>query len=56
MNAKLEESAKGEFEEIIEERQAVQHLNELDHLVADARARREAEGDGAEPEKPYVLT
>ncbi|KAJ5665353.1 uncharacterized protein N7477_007801 [Penicillium maclennaniae] len=52
LNAKLEESAKAEFEEIIEERQAVQHLNELDQLVGDARARREAEGDGAEPEKP----
>lgn len=55
LNAKLEESAKAEFEEIVEERQAVQHLNELDRLVGDARARREAEGDGAEPEKAYVF-
>ncbi|KAJ5149059.1 hypothetical protein N7448_000637 [Penicillium atrosanguineum] len=56
LNAKLEESAKTEFEEIVEERQAVQHLNELDLLVGDARARREAEGDGAEPEKaPHTL-
>ncbi|KAJ6107680.1 hypothetical protein N7523_009003 [Penicillium sp. IBT 18751x] len=52
LNAKLEESAKAEFEEIVEERQAVQHLNELDRLVGDARARKEAERDGAEPEKP----
>lgn len=55
LNAKLEESAKSEFEEIIAERQAVQHLNELDRLVGDARARRDSEGDGEQPEKAYVL-
>lgn len=55
LNAKLEESAKSEFEEIIAERQAVQHLNELDRLVADARARREAEGDGQGLGNAYVL-
>lgn len=44
LNAKLEESANAEFEEIIEEREAVQHLNELDRLVAEARARKEAGG------------
>ncbi|KAJ5191433.1 Nnf1 [Penicillium cinerascens] len=56
LNAKLEESAKSEFEEIIAERQAVQHLNELDRLVAEARARREAEGDGQRPgNAPHTL-
>ncbi|KAJ5176488.1 uncharacterized protein N7482_002365 [Penicillium canariense] len=47
LNAKLEESAKAEFEEIIEERQAVRHLNELDRLVEEAKARRES-GSAAE--------
>lgn len=41
MNAKLEESAKAEFEEIIEEREAVAHLNELDRLVSEARVRKD---------------
>lgn len=55
LNAKLEESAKSEFEEVIAERQAVQHLNELDRLVGDARARRESEGDGQQSKNAYVL-
>jgi hypothetical protein len=55
LNAKLEESAKAEFEEIVAERQAVQHLNELDRLVGDARARRETEGDGQGPGDAYVF-
>jgi kinetochore protein NNF1 len=55
LNAKLEESAKAEFEEIVAERQAVQHLNELDRLVGDARARRETEGDGQAPGDAYVF-
>lgn len=55
LNAKLEENAKSEFEEIIAERQAVQHLNELDRLVGDARARRESEGDGQQTKIAYVL-
>ncbi|KAF3395716.1 hypothetical protein F1880_007317 [Penicillium rolfsii] len=37
LNAKLEESAKAEFEEIIEERDAVRHLNDLDRLVNEAK-------------------
>ncbi|GLI79084.1 hypothetical protein PoHVEF18_007409 [Penicillium ochrochloron] len=41
LNAKLEESAKAEFEEIIEERDAVRHLNDLDRLVNEAKVRRE---------------
>lgn len=41
LNAKLEESAKAEFEEIIAEREAIKHLNELDRLVTEARARKE---------------
>lgn len=45
LNAKLEESAKAEFEEIVEERKAVEHLNELDRLVSEARERKEASGD-----------
>ncbi|KAL4903509.1 hypothetical protein BDW74DRAFT_169008 [Aspergillus multicolor] len=43
LNAKLEESAKAEFEEILVERDAIAQLNELDRLVGEARARREAE-------------
>ncbi|EPS34189.1 hypothetical protein PDE_09153 [Penicillium oxalicum 114-2] len=41
LNAKLEESAKAEFEEILAEREAVAHLNELDRLVSEAKERRE---------------
>ncbi|KAJ5100237.1 hypothetical protein N7456_006289 [Penicillium angulare] len=55
LNAKLEESARAEFEEIIAEREAVQHLNELDRLVAEARARREKEsenGNGTQSVNP----
>lgn len=40
LNAKLEESANAEFEEIIAEREAVKHLNELDRLVGEARTRK----------------
>lgn len=57
LNAKLEESAKAEFEEIIAEREAVRHLNELDRLVAEARARKEEEegkGEEAQPGNAYV--
>lgn len=49
LNAKLEESAKAEFEEILEEREAVTHLNELDRLVAEAKVRKEkGKGNGKE--------
>ncbi|KAJ5461104.1 uncharacterized protein N7458_002656 [Penicillium daleae] len=49
LNAKLEESAKAEFEEILEEREAVAHLNELDRLVAEAKVRKEkGKGNGEE--------
>ncbi|CAL5872253.1 uncharacterized protein PFLUO_LOCUS6514 [Penicillium psychrofluorescens] len=48
LNAKLEESAKAEFTEILTEREAVQHLNELDRLVGEARARKESEGENGE--------
>lgn len=56
LNAKLEESAKAEFEDIVLERDAVGQLNELDRLVGEAKFRREnheneeeqkeGEGDG----------
>lgn len=59
LNAKLEESAKAEFEEILEERDAVRHLNDLDRLVAEAKVRRQKEKEGAEngegPGIAYVL-
>ncbi|KAL4870192.1 Nnf1-domain-containing protein [Aspergillus spectabilis] len=41
LNAKLEESAKAEFEDILVERDAIGQLNELDRLVGEARVRRE---------------
>jgi kinetochore protein NNF1 len=47
LNAKLEESAKAEFEDVIRERNVVKGLNELDRLVGEARFRRD-NGDGAE--------
>ncbi|KAJ5238718.1 MIND kinetochore complex component Nnf1 [Penicillium chermesinum] len=55
LNAKLEESAKSEFEEIIEERNAVAHLNDLDRLVNEAKARRGAEGDAPPGDAPHTL-
>ncbi|KAJ5099292.1 Nnf1 [Penicillium argentinense] len=59
LNAKLEESAKAEFEEIIAEREAVGHLNELDRLVNEARERKNAEGKNGEGQKtgnaPHTL-
>ncbi|RDW93181.1 PMF1/NNF1 family protein [Aspergillus mulundensis] len=64
LNAKLEESAKAEFEEILVERDAIAQLNELDRLVGEARARREAEAtagggdtdmDGGEKIPPHTL-
>jgi kinetochore protein NNF1 len=45
LNAKLEESAKAEFRDIMRERDAVRGLNELDRLVGEARLRRE-NGEG----------
>ncbi|KAJ5874528.1 uncharacterized protein N7529_002958 [Penicillium soppii] len=45
LNAKLEANAKAEFEEIIAERDAIPHLNELDRLVGDARVRKEQGGE-----------
>ncbi|KAL4996295.1 Nnf1-domain-containing protein [Aspergillus recurvatus] len=63
LNAKLEESAKAEFEEILAERDAIAQLNELDRLVGEARARRDAvvavgeNGNGEEGERvpPHTL-
>lgn len=57
LNAKLEEGAKAEFEEIIAEREAVKHINELDRLIAEARIRKDneaASGDGPQPGNAYV--
>jgi hypothetical protein len=55
LNAKLEESAKAEFEEIIAEREVVPHLNELDRLVGEARARREQEGENGDSERTVYV-
>ncbi|KAJ5470791.1 hypothetical protein N7530_008148 [Penicillium desertorum] len=54
LNAKLEANAKAEFDDIITERDAVAHLNELDRLVGDARARKEREGENAEGQERIV--
>ncbi|OQE80920.1 hypothetical protein PENNAL_c0043G11357 [Penicillium nalgiovense] len=54
LNAKLEANAKAEFDDIIAERDAVAHLNELDRLVGDARTRKEREGENAERQERIV--
>jgi kinetochore protein NNF1 len=54
LNAKLEANARAEFEEIIAERDAVPHLNELDRLVGDARARKEQDGENVEGQERVV--
>ncbi|KAJ9292682.1 hypothetical protein DTO271G3_8496 [Paecilomyces variotii] len=46
LNAKLEESAKAEFDEIMREKDAVRGLNELDRLVGEARLRMENGEEG----------
>lgn len=46
LNAKLEESARAEFEDIVVERDAVRQFNELDRLVGEARFRRDNDEDG----------
>ena len=46
LNAKLEESAKAEFGDIVRERDLVGLLNELDRLVGEARFRRENGNNG----------
>ncbi|PWY86351.1 MIND kinetochore complex component Nnf1 [Aspergillus sclerotioniger CBS 115572] len=55
LNAKLEESAKAEFEDILSERDAVRQLNELDRLVGEARYRKER-GEGEESVAPHTLS
>lgn len=55
LNAKLEESAKAEFEEIIAEREVVPHLNELDRLVGEARVRREQEEENGDSERTVYV-
>ncbi|EEP77046.1 predicted protein [Uncinocarpus reesii 1704] len=48
LNAKLEESARAEFDDVIKERDVVRGLNELDRLVGEARRRRDrGEGVGS---------
>ncbi|PGH18960.1 hypothetical protein AJ80_04287 [Polytolypa hystricis UAMH7299] len=41
LNAKLEESARAEFDDVLRERDVVRRLNELDRLIGEARLRRE---------------
>lgn len=45
LNAKLEESARAEFDDVVRERDVVRRLNELDRLVGEARLRKE-NGEG----------
>ncbi|PYH42773.1 Nnf1-domain-containing protein [Aspergillus saccharolyticus JOP 1030-1] len=54
LNAKLEESAKAEFEDILTERDAIRQLNELDRLVGEARYRKD-HGVGHESVAPHTL-
>ncbi|KAL1977107.1 hypothetical protein VTN31DRAFT_3389 [Thermomyces dupontii] len=58
LNAKLEESAKSEFAEILRERDVVRKLNDLDRLVGEARMRKqkaEEEGNGEGDPPPHTL-
>ncbi|KAK2794780.1 hypothetical protein FQN52_007550 [Onygenales sp. PD_12] len=54
LNAKLEASAREEFEEVLGERGVVGGLNELDRLVGEARVRKEA-GEGGMRVPPHTL-
>ncbi len=53
MNARIEELARGEFEDILRERDVVRNLNELDRLIAEAKKRKER-GPTGEVQVPYV--
>ncbi|KAM5472809.1 putative tyrosinase [Microsporum audouinii] len=55
LNAKLEESARAEFDDILRERGVVRGLNELDRLVGEAKLRRE-NGEGADTVPAHTLT
>ncbi|KAE8351762.1 Nnf1-domain-containing protein [Aspergillus coremiiformis] len=55
LNAKLEESARAEFEDIVHERDAIRQLNELDRLMGEARHRRD-HGQGQGDVAPHTLT
>ncbi|EGE01763.1 MIND kinetochore complex component Nnf1 [Trichophyton equinum CBS 127.97] len=55
LNAKLEESARAEFDDILHERGVVRGLNELDRLVGEAKLRRE-NGEGASSVPAHTLT
>ncbi|EED17034.1 MIND kinetochore complex component Nnf1, putative [Talaromyces stipitatus ATCC 10500] len=54
LNAKLEEGATAEFNEIIKEREVIKGLNELDRLVGDAR-RRKSQGESESDVPPHML-
>ncbi|KAI5305358.1 hypothetical protein KEM56_004634 [Ascosphaera pollenicola] len=54
LNAKLEQSAQAEFEDILKERDAVRGLNELDRLVGEARLRQRS-GEGGNTVPPHTL-
>ncbi|KDB20515.1 hypothetical protein H109_07520 [Trichophyton interdigitale MR816] len=54
LNAKLEESARAEFDDILHERGVVRGLNELDRLVGEAKLRRE-NGEGASSVPAHTL-
>ena len=53
MNARIEELARGEFEDILRERDVVRNMNELDRLIAEAKKRKER-GPTGEVQVPYV--
>ncbi|KUL87490.1 hypothetical protein ZTR_04592 [Talaromyces verruculosus] len=54
LNAKLEEGATAEFNEIIKEREVIKGLNELDRLVGEAR-RRKSQGESESDVPPHML-
>ncbi|OJD11793.1 hypothetical protein AJ78_07506 [Emergomyces pasteurianus Ep9510] len=54
LNAKLEESARAEFDDVLREREVIKGLNELDRLVGEARLRRE-NGEGEAGVPPHTL-
>ncbi|OKL59706.1 hypothetical protein UA08_05140 [Talaromyces atroroseus] len=54
LNAKLEEGATAEFNDIIKERDVIKGLNELDRLVGEAR-RRKSQGESETAVPPHML-
>jgi len=52
LNTRLEEECMRDFEKILEERHAVEGLNQWDNMIEEARRRKHRAVEGEEPPRP----